>query len=119
MNSPEIPRREEGTTSSGEAAKGLIRAEVDRGGNLVRLTIDSHAMRMAAAEIAEAATSAVQQAQTAARAAFNEGLGGAVDGPTAQQIRQSIGGLAATADRQFAEISTVLDELTRRAGGPA
>ena len=103
---------------TGEAADGLVRAEVDRTGNLLRLTIDSKAMRLAAVEIAEAGTAAVKQAQAAARAAFEQSLGGAsADGPTVQQLKDTIGQVAATADRQFTEISTLLGALTRRADG--
>jgi DNA-binding protein YbaB len=122
VDTPGAPQHKdanEGVNSwTGEAADGLVRAEVDRTGNLLRLTIDSKAMRLAAVEIAEAGTAAVKQAQAAARAAFEQSLGGAsADGPTVQQLKDTMGQVAATADRQFTEISTLLGALTRRADG--
>jgi DNA-binding protein YbaB len=103
--------------ATGEAAGGLVRAEVDGGGQLSDLALDPRAMRLPAAELAEALKSALQEAQAAFQLQLAETagqLGGRL--PSRSQLTGELDEMSASAERRMNEICTALYDLSRRAG---
>ncbi len=103
--------------ASGEAGDGLVRVEVDGGGQVLDLTLDPRAMRLPAWELAAAVRSALQQAQTTARAEAEElasQLGMTV--PSRERLAASLDEGTASAERRLNEYSAALYDLSRRAG---
>ena len=95
----------------GGSADGRVRVELDPSGRVRDITFDRDV-----AELREALITAFQRAQDAARAAAEESAGSRYGGlPSAQRLEAAAAEATAAAERRFAEISTVLYDLDRRA----
>jgi DNA-binding protein YbaB len=104
--------------SSGQAADGLVSAQVDGAGTLVAVTFSPKVMRMASQDLAEAVVCAVTEAQTHARSLVSaqvHDVGQSFPHPDA--LRAQLSEISLNAERRMAEISSALQDVMRRVGG--
>ncbi len=98
-----------GTT--GEAAGGLIRVELDADGRLWELDLDPRVMALTATELRDALVTAITQAQDELRDEVEAAVR-----PYAAAFPEQVAEATAVADRRFAEISTALYDIAKRTG---
>jgi DNA-binding protein YbaB len=102
----------------GEAAHGLVRAEVDGSGQLIDLTLDPRAMRMQSHELAEAVKTAIAAAQSAARERLQEVTAEAARRlPSQERLAATLAEVRSTAEHRLDEYSSAVDDIVRRTGG--
>jgi hypothetical protein len=89
----------------GEGAEGRVRVELDSAGRVRDITLGDGLSR---AELREALIDAFHEAQDAAHADFDSL-------PSAQRLAEAAAEVTAAAERRFAEISSALYDLDRRA----
>jgi len=94
----------------GEAAGGLIRVELDADGRLWDLELDPRVTAWPVTELRDALVAAITQAQDELRDEV-EAASQAYAAAFPQQVAEAI----ALADRRFAEISTALYDIAKRA----
>jgi DNA-binding protein YbaB len=112
-----VPEQIGSIRASGEDADGLVRVEVDGGGQVVDLTLDPRAMRLGASELAEAVKTALQRAQAAARSELEtqtRHLGEVL--PSRDRLAATLEEATASAERRLGEFSTAMYDLSRQAG---
>lgn len=100
---------------SGEAAGGLVRAEVDGTGDLVGLVIEPKAMRLASEDLAEAVREAIGLARTQVRESLAEMApepGRALGG----DVGTTLARLGTEAQSRLGEMTALARELSDRLG---
>jgi DNA-binding protein YbaB len=104
----------------GEAAQGLVRAEVDGTGRLIDVVLDPRVMRRQSADLAEAVKTAVVSAQSAARERLEEMTAEAARRlPSPDRLAETLTEVQTTAEQRMGEYSAALQDLLRRTGGGA
>ncbi|WP_436521197.1 YbaB/EbfC family nucleoid-associated protein [Actinoplanes sp. HUAS TT8] len=103
---------------SGEAADGRVWVELGTDGRLTDLYLDPRVAYLPLDELREALIAAFQQAQDRVRdqAADATTRYGATVAP--ERLRAALSEASDTAERRFAEVSTALYDLNRRAARP-
>lgn len=100
----------------GEAANGRLRVELDATGRVSNILLDQAVASLPLPELREAIIAAFQQAQDAARTNAEQVADRRYGGLAPRERLEAVAADAsAAADRRFAEISTVLHDLDRRA----
>lgn len=112
-----VPEQIGSIRTTGEDDDGLVRVEVDGGGQVMDLTLDPRAMRLRAPELTEAVKTALQRAQAAARSELESQIRhrGEVL-PSRDRLAATLEEATVSAERRFNEFSTAIHDLSRRAG---
>ncbi|WIM98506.1 hypothetical protein ACTOB_002107 [Actinoplanes oblitus] len=103
----------------GEAADGRVRVAIEDDGRLSDLYLDPQVAYLPLDELRVALLEAIDMAQDRLRdrsAAETTSRYGAVAGP--DRLKAALAEASDTAERRFAEVSTVLYDLNRRAARP-
>jgi DNA-binding protein YbaB len=105
-------------TAYGEAADGRVRVELDDDGRLFDLYLDPRVAYLALEELRDALFDAFDMAQDRLRERTAEET--SRYGPVAppERLKAALAEASDTAERRFAHVSTVLYDLSRRAGRP-
>jgi hypothetical protein len=104
--------------SSGEAADGRVRVELDEDGRLADLHLDPRVSYLPLEELREALIQAFTEAQDRARERTAETASRYGETVAADRLNQALSEASDTAERRFAEVSVALYDLSRRAARP-
>jgi DNA-binding protein YbaB len=96
--------------AAGSAANGLVQAEVDGAGRIIGVHLDARAMRLGSQDLAEAVTTALREAQAAAR----EQGAGVVAMPDREAHDAASARAVEQIERQMHQMVSTLDEIARR-----
>ncbi|GAA4600859.1 DNA-binding protein YbaB [Actinoplanes octamycinicus] len=102
----------------GEAADGRVRVELADDGRLSDLYLDPRVAYLPLEELREALFDAFDMAQDTLRDQTDQDTSRYAAGAAPDRLQAVLAEASDTADRRFAEVSTVLYDLSRRAARP-
>jgi DNA-binding protein YbaB len=103
-------------TAYGEAVDGRVRVELDADGRLSDLYLDPRVAYLPLEELRDALFDAFDMAHYALRDRTAEAASRYATGVAPDRLKAVLAEASDTAERRFAEVSTVLCDLSRRAG---